>query len=895
MPRGRNVFTFLISLCCTICAMGVLAQAPKSSTKSNENDIPLAELFQKLEASESLTFSYILQDINGVDVDTTFVKTWDALQAELPRLGFQFRKENDALILIAKRGVDLSKTLDQLTLQITNGSEPLVGASVQSPDGRIWVTDATGKAVLSGSEVPQALTVRYVGYVTERIENIGPSLSSITMRRDTMITALAEVIAPLPSRFLEPVSSVLQSKDAAAFNARPLPPVALNNFGFVGIAGVNSLDGQSALPAIRGSQGSETLVELDGIPLYHIDHLFGLFSAINPQAVERVNLYRSHYPADRGGFRGGMMDIQSIPNNLNSLQLNVDQLSAAATLTGISGPVRFLASGRSSLGNVSGTTTFQEAGAVNDALDGITTVTTPDFSYYDGYIRLDVVPSGSRWSGMVNGYSSKDEYSYGSDSREIIDDRRRPLTLEGSYVEESSWRNLGFGASLHYKLENVSYTLSAHRTNYEQSLDANSDFSVSNLIGTRLVEAIDNDLDNTITDQQIELSVRNNKGTNSWSAGIQGQFLQTQARFSFRVRAPLDIDRTGTRLHAFATREQAIGKDFSINTGLRATQSIDLNRAWLSPRAILTYHVPSSEAAGSLRIHGGYSYTRQAARALQHENQFGQNYTILVLDEKEGDPQAEAHNYTLGFSKETEKFNISVEGYYRNLPGILATLSSTIGVNNDRTIGTPLPTFNTFSGEGEVLGVDVDILYESGNFSGQLAYTLSRSQQSFLAVSRGAWQRAPDDRRHRLATTHSYTHGRWSGGFNFEAASGLVYNDLNVVSEASDREQLDPNAFQEQLPAYHRLDLFGKFEQPFPRSHAANVGKTQEKPVRLPQHQKSFSVGLRLYNALNRANVTQRQYILNLNTDAQRPTLTALGTDVALLGRVLLVEVGVKF
>lgn len=878
MQRGASAILVCLCLCCTLLAQGLWAQSAST--------VPLRTLFERIESKENINFSYALEQLADVRVDTTFVKTWDELKEELIGLGFQYRMENESLFLIAPIGQIEENKESLVSLYITDGNEPLVGANVVSPDGRIWVSDDQGKVALPKATVPSNLTVRYVGYVTERVQDFSSSSSLIAMRRDTMLTAAAEVVALLPTRLLKPILSVQSTANSKAFNTQILPPVALNSFGFTGVAGVNTLDGQSALPAIRGSQGTETLVELDGLPLYHIDHFFGLFSAINQQAVAEVNLYRSHYPADRGGFRGGLMDVQSVPGSTNSAQFHIDQLSAAATVTGTAGPIRVLASARSSLGNVAGTTTFQEAGAVNDAANGIATVTTPDFSYYDMYAKIDVQPSGSRWSGMLNGFASMDEYSYGSDSKEIIDDFRRPISLEGNYLEQSAWQNLGFSGSLHYRADELTYSLRIHRTDYEQRLDADAEFSVSNRVGSRAFEVLDNALQNTITDQQVELSVRGGKVDNSWSTGVQGQFLQTQARFRFSERTPLDVDQSGNRLHAFGTRIQPLGKQLSANFGLRATQAFDLDRAWLSPRIILSYALPTGNSATDTRLHAGYSYTRQSARALQHENQFGQTYTLLVLDVPNRDEQPQAHNLTFGYTRSGPKFKLDIEGYYRKLPGLIATLSSTIGINNDRVIAAPTPTFTTVVGEGEVLGVDLDFQYDAGPYSGQVAYTLSKSIQSFRAISQGTWQRAPDDRRHRLATSHTYRNGRWSGGFNLEAASGLVYNDLNAITEADVRADINPADFQERLPAYQRLDMFGRFEQPF--------GKTQALDMNGPRAQKSFSLGLRLYNVLDRANVTQRQYILNLNTDARRPTLTALGTDVALLGRVLLVEVGVR-
>jgi len=43
------------------------------------------------------------------------------------------------------------------------------------------------------------------------------------------------------------------------------------------------------------------MVILDGMIVYHVDHLFGMFSAFNAEAIKDVQMYKGGYPAKYGG------------------------------------------------------------------------------------------------------------------------------------------------------------------------------------------------------------------------------------------------------------------------------------------------------------------------------------------------------------------------------------------------------------------------------------------------------------------------------------------------------------------------------------------------------------------------------------------------------------------
>ncbi|MBQ6104105.1 MAG: Plug domain-containing protein, partial [Kiritimatiellae bacterium] len=67
------------------------------------------------------------------------------------------------------------------------------------------------------------------------------------------------------------------------------------------LPGVQSGSSGSSGLYVRGGGPDENLVMMDGIPLYNGEHLLGLFSVFAPDAVKKVTLYKSSFPARYGG------------------------------------------------------------------------------------------------------------------------------------------------------------------------------------------------------------------------------------------------------------------------------------------------------------------------------------------------------------------------------------------------------------------------------------------------------------------------------------------------------------------------------------------------------------------------------------------------------------------
>jgi outer membrane receptor protein involved in Fe transport len=72
----------------------------------------------------------------------------------------------------------------------------------------------------------------------------------------------------------------------------------------------------SARPYIRGSLSEDVLVRYDGIPLldpFHLKNFQSLISAIDPAAIDRIEVFSGGFPVRYGTRSGGVIDISAPP------------------------------------------------------------------------------------------------------------------------------------------------------------------------------------------------------------------------------------------------------------------------------------------------------------------------------------------------------------------------------------------------------------------------------------------------------------------------------------------------------------------------------------------------------------------------------------------------------
>jgi hypothetical protein len=205
-----------------------------------------------------------------------------------------------------------------LSGQITDGitHEPIIGATIQinnlqlgaisNLQGDFKISLAPGIYTLFGSSVGYEKNQYNIKVVGDGVLNIELFNNSISLddiiiygeRLDKNVSSNQMSIVELDIRSLKQLPLVSGGRDVLK--------------GLTSMPGVKSVGEFSSGINVRGGGEDQNLYLINGAPLFNTSHVFGLFSVINPDAVEKLSLYKGHIPAIYGERVSSVVDIHTI-------------------------------------------------------------------------------------------------------------------------------------------------------------------------------------------------------------------------------------------------------------------------------------------------------------------------------------------------------------------------------------------------------------------------------------------------------------------------------------------------------------------------------------------------------------------------------------------------------
>lgn len=239
---------------------------------------------------------------------------------------------------------------------ILNGltGEPLVGASVFVEDLSIGTTtDASGIYWMTLPRGQHILRIEMVGMKSTRRKLLANGSGKFNIEMQEAVIPLKEVV--VESQHDSRVNSVKMGVERMDIKAMKQMPLVLGETDILKVMltlpGVQSVgEGASGLN-VRGGTTNQNLILYNDAVVYNPAHVFGFFSAFNPDVVKDVELYKSGITAEYGGRLSSVMDITSREGNLKKLTVSGGISPITGRLT-IEGPIvrdktSFLLAGRS--------------------------------------------------------------------------------------------------------------------------------------------------------------------------------------------------------------------------------------------------------------------------------------------------------------------------------------------------------------------------------------------------------------------------------------------------------------------------------------------------------------------------------------------------------------------
>ncbi|MDE2827077.1 MAG: TonB-dependent receptor [Bacteroidota bacterium] len=177
-------------------------------------------------------------------------------------------------------------------------------------------TNVDGNFVLLGVEPGKyELRISYLGYNDTFLEIDTANLDGpLDIGINQVSTYLDEVLVTAERFRMMQAGQAVSKVTISPRDAAMLPSIGeVDLFRSLqllpGISGTN--EGSSGL-FVRGGTPDQTLVLLDGMTVYHVDHFFGFFSAFNADAIKDVQVYKGGFPASYGGRTSSVVELTGL-------------------------------------------------------------------------------------------------------------------------------------------------------------------------------------------------------------------------------------------------------------------------------------------------------------------------------------------------------------------------------------------------------------------------------------------------------------------------------------------------------------------------------------------------------------------------------------------------------
>ncbi len=866
---------------------------------------PLEQAFDILAKKHNLKFSYenltvanirVSKKINAKDLPA-------ALTQLLAGLGLEYHITGTGQILVRKALSDAELSVSEVKIKVprkVNGilmdawtQQPLAYGHVLCGQGDGVISDENGRfeLTLEDGGATTEVAVQYLGYQTRKTW-ITPGTEPLDLK--IKLTPKVEQLKGMTVTARLPAMSNKLLEDATVLHGKSLQrlPAFVNGADVMRslqyLPGVSAHDDLSADLNIRGGSGDENLIILDGITLYNVTHYFGIFSIVNPQMVDEVKVYKNAFPAEYGGRTSAVVDIRSAQRSQGNTEAqaiaDVNLMTSSVLLdVPLGKQFRVMAAGRITNQNLANSKLFNLLNSevqdtrIFDARPGFTTSREvvsqkPELRFFDANFKASWRPS-ARFSADLNYFSGADKYAYAysRSSTQIINNRRE--ILNESYDEEADWFNQGFGLQLNQKWSTrLSSNLNIAFSEYGISRDFSqkSIFQVGNRLRPNFI--FTNNHDNHISG--LDLNWKNEWQLNARQRLVFG-FESIDNKSTLYLQdgktASLNLDDHGLQQSLYGEYQADLADStLNLSFGLRGTRYNGNN--YFSPRLGLFV-----KASDELRLKASWSIYQQFLYQFFHEDIYGRSYPYWVL--AKGDPRFPvtiAHNTMLGANFRKGSFELDAEFYVKNTNNL---------VEHARTL-VALPDsfeykFTTFQGKGKTVGLDLLLKKSFTHYDTWVAYTLSKSSQSFPNIARGQWFPSPNDRRHQLKWINQYNWKKFDFSLAYVFASGRPYTDLSKLSEKpADRGETTPESRLSYLEDYHRVD--------FATTYSFRIGKT------------NVQANLSFFNLFNHQNVKYRQYIYSFvpadpRTGQTKPQNTVQGLELQSLDFTTSVGVVVRF
>ncbi|MDR2232507.1 MAG: TonB-dependent receptor, partial [Tannerella sp.] len=764
----------------------------------------------------------------------------EALTELFDRRGVAFRVVDRQIVLYTTREKPQQRTSPRRHtisgyMKDLQTTENLIGATVlNKPDMAGTSTNRSGFYSLTLPVGDVELVYSYVGYgaQTLRFRLEGDTVLNVNLERSSQLPEVIVTADEAKANVTAPQMGRISISDKLILN-RPVmfgePDIVKTLQTMPGVSpGVEGFTGFY----VRGGEDDQNLFLYQGLPLYHVSHLGGIFSSFNVSTVKGLEFFKSSFPARYGGRVSSITDIKM---NEPDFEKYTGQFTLG--LSGnlyVTGPLAkektafSLGLRRSWIDVVS----IPALAIFNLTQKNKGEKDIAQYAFTDLNVRLDH-RFNDRAKVYIVGYYGHDNLKIGKrlfenkeGQQQAIDAGEEPDRFFDEDVNKLSWGNRGVLGAFDLRLNQGFFNVSAYYSNYSSSYKQEKEFQ-SNLKDPSTYGYNRSHTENAIEDIGFKASWLGDFGgiyVLEGGAGFIHHDYLPEGLLSESGEWEESFSDSNESPHVFAN-EGYVYVDNTLNITDRVALQVGLRG--------VSYHVHSQsynklEPRASMRIGLSPDYSVKAgyARMYQFAQQISNNYINLPTDLWQpvtaGFEPLQSDQYSLGiYGNLPHSLFFSVEGWYKDMRHLLEYREGISSLNPNVDWEEKLT-----DGEGWSYGVDASVSKTYGRVTGSVGYGLMWNWRQFDLLNQGKTFPAKFDNRHKININANYSltekielNAAWTymtgnrltlslynydiPGQQFPDAPSQVYaipEDYTGLDYFSERNNI-------RLPAYHRLDI----------------------------------------------------------------------------------------
>ena len=786
----------------------------------------LKEVLLDIERSTEVRFSYVDQLVEGKEVEYDPTLSVDELIQNLERsTRLRFEKVRDDYIIVRHYRDD---DLVSLCGYIANyKSEPLLGISIGYSQTEGVFTDQDGFFKLDSIPFGSWLTLRYVGYATKKLKVSRLDFKQcLRVRMSESVKELEEIVI---SDYL--TAGISKSKNNIRIDPQTLKmlsglaePDILQSIQQV--PGVNSPFETATGIHVRGGLPDQNLILWNGIKTYSQGHFFGMISAFNPYASDKVNFIKHGTSAKYGDRVSSVIEISSqkeIPKSVTgSVGTNMLYSDGYIHIPVISDRLSIQVSGRRSFTDFIETPTFKQLS--------------------DRVFQNTKIEDASTTENQVENKFYFTDFSFNSIWKI---DNHNDLNISTLYNENS----------LDFESQNIIETQSftdllinaneGYNITWNRKLSEGLNFSVSGNYSRYILQY---DFLRTVSDTTTQSSKKNLvregglqlNGTyrindrSSLNAGYH--FNDLNIRYAYETitssyEIVLDSDNSTIISHSGYVDYLYEGKDIIIRPGVRYNYYDQLDQFFFEPRLFVQFKPVepiSLFASGEYRTQVASQIKESVVSDLSLENK------VWALASPDRFPVIKSFQLAFGANYSKEGWFAEAEFYLKQVEGITTLIFGYLnGLENDFR-----------EGDSDIHGIDLLVKKVWPSYESWISYSYIRTQNSFSGIN--------DNQKFPGSWSIEHT-ARWSNIVNvrnWEFSLGLLWHTGKSFTDVTTQDGLEgpiqiayENINARNLPIYHRMDF-----------SAMREFKSQK------HSNHRYRLGISILNIYNRRNLLNREF-----------------------------------